>query len=389
MLYIGRDIKSNENVYIDNEKSHAVLICGKRGSGKSYTLGVLIEELMEQKNFGKDSLIIVIDPMGIYYTMVQENYEQEELLWQWGLSPSRYPVRILVPGHPEELYGGGDIIEAMEHLGVEIASFKINPSDLSPEGWCELFDLGLSDVMGISLFRAVRKLKRSRDFFTIDEIISEIESDPRASDKTKQALINRLDMAKDWGVFSEYYVDTWSILDKNAINVFDLSPLDPGARGRRNLVVSVLAKQLFKHRTIARRKEGLGLPAETPKVWMFIDEAHQFVPSGKSTLSKEILIRWVKEGRQPGLSLVLATQQPSALDSEVLSQCDIIFVQKLTNKMDISAVNNLSHDYMGSELKVYIRKLNRKGQAVLLDDYKEEIKLVQIRPRKSRHGGGE
>ena len=389
MLYIGRDIKTGENVYIDDEKSHAVLVCGKRGSGKSYTLGVLVEELMEQKELNKDFLIIMIDPMGIYYTLAQENYEQEELLWDWGLSPKGYPVRVIVPGDPEELYGGAEVVEAIERLGVYITSFRINSSDLSPEEWCDLFNLGLSDVMGIALFRAVRHLQRSRDFFTINDIISKVESDPRTSDKTKQALINRLEMAGDWGIFSEYYTDIWSVLDKNSINVFDLSPLDPGPRGRRNLVVSVLAKQLFKIRTIARRKEGLGLISEAPKVWMFIDEAHQFVPASKTTLSKETLVRWVKEGRQPGLSLVLATQQPSAVDSDVLSQCDIIFVQKLTNRMDIAAVNNLSHDYMGSELRIYIKKLERKGQAVLLDDYKEEIKLVQIRPRKSRHGGGE
>ena len=129
--------------------------------------------------------------------------------------------------------------------------------------------------------------------------------------------------------------------------------------------------------------------SELPRVWVLIDEAHQFVPAGKKTLAKEALIRWAKEGRQPGLSLAVASQQPSAIDNEVITQCDIIIAQKLTNRIDIQAVNALSQDYMGGELKTYIRKLKRQGEAVMVDDEQEKVMMVQIRPRKSNHGGGE
>ena len=173
------------------------------------------------------------------------------------------------------------------------------------------------------------------------------------------------------------------------MNIIDLSTLDPGPRGRRNLIVNVLARDIFRRRTISRRKEELGLISELPRVWMLIDEAHQFAPSGKSTLAKEALIRWAKEGRQPGLSLVIASQQPSALDNEIISQCDVIVAQKLTNQMDIQAINALSQDYMGGELKTYIRKLSRRGEAVLVDDEQEKVIMILVRPRKSYHGGGE
>ena len=85
----------------------------------------------------------------------------------------------------------------------------------------------------------------------------------------------------------------------------------------RSIILSALTRNLFRKRSIARRREELGLEAGMRKVWMLIDEAHQFVPAGKSTLCKEALIQWVKEGRQPGLSLVVASQQPAALDMEV------------------------------------------------------------------------
>jgi len=196
-------------------------------------------------------------------------------------------------------------------------------------------------------------------------------------------------MAQDWNIFSSKYQELWEIFDSKSVNIIDLSTLDPGAYGRRNLIVDVLARDIFTRRTIARRKEGLGLIGELPRVWLLMDEAHQFAPAGKTTLAKESLVRWVKEGRQPGLSLVAASQQPSALDGDVISQCDVIIAQKLTNHEDIQAINALSQDYMSGELKTYIRKLDRRGEAVLVDDEQEKVMMVQIRPRKSYHGGGE
>ncbi|MCA9968711.1 MAG: ATP-binding protein, partial [Anaerolineales bacterium] len=246
------------------------------------------------------------------------------------------------------------------------------------------------DVMGIALFRAVQHLKRRhKEHFFIPDIIDEIEGDGLVQDRTRQALLNRLEMAQDWDIFSTRYQEVWEIFDPHSVNIVDLSTLDPGPRGRRNLIVNVLARDIFKRRTIARRKEELGLIGELPRVWVLIDEAHQFAPSGKATLAKEALIRWAKEGRQPGLSLVIASQQPSALDSEIISQCDVIIAQKLTNHADIQAINSLSQDYMGGELKTFIRKLSRRGEAVLVDDEQEKVMMMQIRPRKSYHGGGE
>lgn len=386
MISIGRDVKGDEFVYLDASHSRAVLICGKRGSGKSYTLGVIVEELCKDEG----TLVVIIDPMGIYYPMAQPNHEQDRALWDWGLRAEGMRTLLLVPGEPERLYGGPGVVKEMESRGVQFRQFRINPSDLSPDAWCELFDLSIMDVMGIALFRAVQHLgRRLKEHFFLPDIIDEIEGDGLVNDRTREALLNRLEMVQDWDLFSNRYQQLWEIFDQKAVNIVDLSTLDPGPRGRRNLVVDVLARDIFKRRTIARRKEELGLTIELPRVWVLIDEAHQFVPSGKATLAKEALIRCVKEGRQPGISLVVASQQPSAIDSEVLSQCDILLCQKITNGADIQAINALSQDYMGGELKTYIRKLQRRGEAVLVDDEQEKVTMTQIRPRKSQHGGGE
>ncbi len=384
-LYIGQEIDSKEDVYIDASSARSILACGKRGTGKSYTLGNVVEEIHTETN---DVVPLIIDPMGIYWTMAEENDEQRDLLWDWGITERGFPVNLLVPGDPEKRYGG-DIVREFRARGIDLNPLLLNPSDMTPDGWCDLFSLDINKPMGITLYRAVRELNEAGEPFYLPDIINKVEMDGSSSDQTKEALLNRLEMARDWDIFGDEYQDVWKTFDETRINVLDVSVLDPGKYGLRNLVVDVLGKELFRQRQDARRREEMGLRVEIPKVWLFIDEAHNFVPSGSSSLAKDMLIRWVKEGRQPGLSIVVASQQPSAIDSEVLSQCDITLCHKITTKEDIKSLDKLSQDYMGSNLKTYVRNIDNVGEAVFVDDDEEAVKMVKIRPRKSQHGGGE
>jgi DNA helicase HerA-like ATPase len=127
-LFLGRGVETEANVYLDASKSRAILICGKRGSGKSYTMGVIIEELHR----AADVTILVVDPMGIFHTMSLPNSEQESIVWDWGDSPRALPVKVIVPGDPIDRYGGSDIVQEMERRGVEFRALAVNPSDVSP-----------------------------------------------------------------------------------------------------------------------------------------------------------------------------------------------------------------------------------------------------------------
>lgn len=385
-LMLGRDLSSKQNIYLDAAGSRAVLVCGKRGSGKSYTLGVFIEELVAVG--GKNVIPVIIDPMGIYHTMIMRNERQSAELYRWGLPAQAFKVRLLIPGISRELYDR-DILEALARRGVECVQLRLNPADLSPDGWCDLFNVNINQPLGIALFRAVQRLTKTDDEFSVQDIMTAIEEDDRAQDMTKEALINRLEAAAGWHLFSEGgYQPMDNIFQPGVINIVDLSRLESGAHSRRNLILSVIGRNLFRARSDARLREEFGLAPELPRVWLAIDEAHQFIPSSGGSLAKPQLIRWAKEGRQPGLSLIVATQQPSAIDREVLSQCDVILSHKLTIRDDVAALNSLSQDYMGSELRSYITQLERVGQAVLVDDDRESVSMMQIRPRQSLHGGG-
>ena len=59
---------------IDVARSHVILVAGKRGSGKSYTLGVIAEELANlPPETAKNLASLVFDTMGIFVDLIAGN----------------------------------------------------------------------------------------------------------------------------------------------------------------------------------------------------------------------------------------------------------------------------------------------------------------------------
>ena len=101
----GDETELTDRVNLDLNKPHMITICGKRGYGKSYTLGVLMEELMELPEKAQDNLSgLVIDPMGIYWSMQQPNTGQDDLLSEWDLESKGYDIKVYYPAGLEDKY---------------------------------------------------------------------------------------------------------------------------------------------------------------------------------------------------------------------------------------------------------------------------------------------
>ena len=165
--------------------------------------------------------------------------------------------------------------------------------------------------------------------------------DELAGERTQQAVANRLLMAEDWGLFSASRRSMLEVLKPGHVNVVNVATFDPGPQSIRNLVAKLLVEQLFRARLDARFAEALGEPVDFPPVFLAIDEAHDFCPAYSDALAKRALIRFAKEGRQPGLSLALATKQPSALSFELISQCDALVIHRLTLHDNVKTVDRL------------------------------------------------
>ena len=55
--------------------------------------------------------------------------------------------------------------------------------------------------------------------------------------------------------------------------------------------------------------------------------------------------------------------------------------------VDKATMNWLVKDYVGAELRVFINKIARTGQAAFVGDDVERVTMVQTTPRKSKPGG--
>jgi len=88
------------------------------------------------------------------------------------------------------------------------------------------------------------------------------------------------------------------------------------------------------------------------------------------------------------MSIILATQQPGKIHTDVMTQSDIVISHRVTSAPDIEALNRIMQSYLLNTIQQYMNDLPAlKGSAIVLDDNSERIYPVRIRPRFTWHGG--
>lgn len=386
----GEEAHLTTKVFLDLMRPHIILISGKRGTGKSYSAGVIAEEIALLPTEHKKNLaVVMIDTMGIYWSMKYPNEQQLKVLQEWKLEPKDFQnVKIYVPYSQLNEFQKNEIpVDG----GITIA-----PYEFSAEEWRLAFNLSATDPIGVSLEKNVNELKEKEEKFTIDDIISKIRDDEESSKEIKNTLENMLTVAKQWGVFGTKGVSIEEIVKPSQITIVDISHLRAvEAWSVRNFIVALIAREIYQKRVLARKEEEMtkitGEEKETtfPLTWLIIDEAHNFIPSDFDTISSAPLKTIAKQGREPGVSLVVITQMPNKLHQDILSQTDIVISHRLTSKADLEALHTVSQTYMSQDLWKYINSLPRlAGSVIILDDNLEKIFTAHIRPRYSHHGGG-
>jgi hypothetical protein len=387
----GEEAHLTNPIVLDLLRPHVILVTGKRGSGKSYTAAVIAEEIaLLPEQFRKNLTVVMIDTMGIYWSTKLPNEEQIVLLDEWGLKPNGFKdrVKVYVP-HKQKV--------EFEKAGIPVDSgIFIPPWEFSGEDWILAFNLPMTNPIAVGLQKNVNELKERGEKFQIDDLVSRIKDDRALDTHTKTALSNMLSIAERWGVFGEEGVRIEEIMKPGVINVFDVSRLRATeAWSVRNLLVALIAREIYEQRVLARKQEELArigeieLKEKKPMVWLFIDEAHQFVSSDTMTVSTNPLLTIVKQGREPGISFIPMTQMPNKLHQDVISQCDVVISHRLTSKNDLEALHAVMQTYLKEEIWKYIDSLPRGwvGSGIILDDTSERIFTVQIRPRYSWHAG--
>ena len=81
---------------------------------------------------------------------------------------------------------------------------------------------------------------------------------------------------------------------------------------------------------------------------LVLEEAHIFLPEGGDTAAHRTIARIAKEGRKYGVGLCIATQRPTEIESQVLSQCGTMIALRLTNSADRQKVEAAMPDDLGA-----------------------------------------
>jgi uncharacterized protein len=393
---MGQYTSLSNKIFMDVARSHVVLVAGKRGSGKSYTLGVIAEELSNlPSDVSQNIASLIFDTMGIYWTMKYENEKDRKLLQEWDLKSKNLPVKIFVPaGH----------YDAYLEKGIPVdEKFALDIKELTSDDWIITFGLDITNPVSILIQRVLGKAKEKEEF-EIRDIISMIEIDEKTQEETKNAAIGLFEAADEWGIFAKLGENPTQIKDlinAGMTSVLDLSVYNSvGAFNIRALVISLVSRKIFNERMDSRKAEeinsvsrGMNISLvsekkENPLVWMFIDEAHEFLPLNGKTAATDALVQLLREGRQPGISLVLATQQPGQIHRDVMTQSDIVISHRVTSQPDLEALNYVMQSYLLEGITSYMNDLPAlKGSAIVLDDNSERIYPVRIKPRFTWHGG--
>ncbi|MDG6224373.1 MAG: DUF835 domain-containing protein [Candidatus Thermoplasmatota archaeon] len=399
----GVDLFSRR-VLIDAAFPHIIFICGKRGSGKSYTLGLFAEELA-RSCIGVG--VVLVDPIGIFWSLKKENENTREIkkLKEWGLSPHSFPeVRVLVPGKPESLA-----------LGAADGPFTIGVGEMTAEDWCQIFDMDRFKTQGLLIgaaidmvrsgYKAIRdgrivSISGKADRYSLGDLVNCIRSSVTLTSKeggftpqTRRSLIARFNAAGSWGIFSIDGTPLNDVTSPNRVTVVDISDPNLGD-DKRSLITGVIARKILSARIYSARQEDHegydeSEPDHIPVTWLMIDEAHVILPHNRQTPATEALVEYAKQGRRPGCALVLATQRPASTSDEILSQVDILIGHNLALEDDMSALRRrvpakLPPEFANSD---FIRAIP-VGTAIVADQRTQQRAfLMGLRPRMSHHAG--
>src|SRR3989338_4020365 len=145
-VQFGKDISLANPIHLDIANPHVILVAGKRGSGKSYTLSTIAEGMLDlPKEIGKNISTIIFDTLGIFWTMKYPNYRDDAILREWNLTPKNYSPVIYVP------FG---LFKTYQEKGIPIdLPFALKPNEVSAESWAEMFNIDLISGEGTLIER--------------------------------------------------------------------------------------------------------------------------------------------------------------------------------------------------------------------------------------------
>ncbi|MGA9140883.1 MAG: ATP-binding protein [Methanocella sp.] len=333
--------------------SQHLCVIASTGSGKSYTVGVLLEELMMPRN---RAAVMVVDPHGEYTTLgtIANN-----------------------PVFRRDDYAPLVRIYRKDNIKIKITELELGDF---------LGMLDLSDKMREFFVRAFRAWRSGKNHKKSD-LLREIENlgGNENNDSTINAITWRFQGIMNSGIIDDYqHVRLGELFVPGQLTVLDLSGI---GESDQQLITSVLLRLLFDARegTVNQRfSEGQERYLPYP-AFVVLEEAHRYAPQNGEAKSKSILKTILSEGRKFGIGVCMVSQRPSKLDSDSLSQCMTQITMRIINPVDQGQIA-ASIETMSRELLDELPAL-AKGEAIISGVAVNTPVLTRIRERLTPHGG--
>jgi DNA helicase HerA-like ATPase len=346
-------------------------ILASTGAGKSYTAGVLVEELMRPYN---RAAVLIVDPHGEYDTL--RSIEDNKIF----RGPDGY--------QPE--------VKIFTHDRVKVRVSTLTEADIK-----YLLPEGTSDKMLHYLSQAYRKLtageRGERGLWGYQDLRDAVTAEKYGEDDGRggsggnvgsiDALLWRLDNRFDRpdSIFSDHeHIPLGELFQPGRCTVLQLSDIE---QNEQQVVVATLLRRVNKARMATVRGDAqAGTESHLPyPVFALLEEAHRFAPAGQTVVSTNILKQILSEGRKFGVGIGLITQRPGKLDQDVLSQCMTQIIMRIVNPIDQDTVAK-SVEGAGRQLLDELPALT-KGQAVISGVGVNTPVMCRVRERVTRHGG--
>lgn len=340
----GRDIP----VQLDLKKllTKHVAVLAKSGSGKSYSVGVLLEEIIDKK-----VPLLIIDPHGEYSSMnlPNDNEEEKKLMATFGVNPQGFKINE---------YGDTTVNSKVRPLRL--------PNNLSSQELVDMLPVRLSASQLGLLYGATQDMSAC-DFDSVIYSLQQEESN------AKWNVIKVIEQLNNIGLFSSAPTPYHELVKSGSCSIVNFKGIDPDIQ---DIIVYKLTKDLFE-----LRKQN-----KIPPFFLVIEEAHNYCPerSFGEKKSSKILRTIASEGRKFGLGLCVISQRPARVDKSVVSQCSTQIILKVTNPNDLKAISS-SVEGITTNTEAEIQELSI-GTA-LVTGITDVPLFVKVRPRRSLHGG--
>lgn len=418
-------------IWLATGKEQVVAVVGKRGSGKSFTLGVIGEGLAAEQPSAlavnsSPRAVLLFDPLDVYWTTryraaESDNVEADRhyrLARSAGVSDVELDVTAWVPGAANRRTTDPAWFQTLElpvpELGLEEWELLVGANVMSePIGQALVDVIALVKDTGYHLGADFIEPSATFDLSDLAVATGASEVDGTYHRETLRALRQRLLALNSTGLFSSAGTSIQSLLSPGRLTIIMLGRV---SQSYRTTIVAIVTRMLMGLRSDAAFAEKrLALDPElddearstlrrtvdhgVPRTVVMLDEAQSFLAPGEGNPARTLFVRLVKEGRNMGLSAVIATQQPSAIDARVLSQVETFIAHQLVTEPDIRAVRDnlkaslpdrIQFASQTMDFPALLRQLPPGVSLVSAADLNTGVRrsiIVAVRPRSTVHGG--